>query len=87
MAIGMEKAMSEPRPESEQGAAAQTPEAEPVGVRHVWRWKDEDPTVIILLVIIISFILAIPWSGCGPAARRGEPKSLPAGAVEAMQAE
>jgi len=44
--------------------------------RHVWRWQDEDPPVVVLLAIIILAILVLPWDGCGPAAARGKPHSL-----------
>jgi hypothetical protein len=58
---------------------------EPSSPRHVWRWKDEDPIVVVLLVIISAFLIAAPWGGCGPAARHGNARPLMEAAIDAVE--
>jgi len=43
---------------------------------HVWRWQDEDPEAIVLLVLILVAIIALPWKGCGLGATQGDARDV-----------
>ena len=52
---------------------------------HVWRWHDEDPEAIVLLVLIIVAIVFIPFKGCGLGSSDGDARPVANAAAESIE--